>query len=83
MQKQIGNRLDAMNTRPEEIEEQSDSEDRIMENNEAEQKTERIMEHESRLKELSDSIKCNNICIVGIPEEEEEDKREQKIYLRK
>ena len=44
-----------------------------MENNEAEQKRERrIMEHKNRLGELSDSIICNNIHILGIPEEERE-----------
>ena len=29
------------------------------------------MDHENRLRELSDSIKHNNIHIIGIPEEEE------------
>ena len=42
-----------------------------MENNEAEQRKERIMGHENRLRELSDSIKCNNIHIIGISEKEE------------
>ena len=32
---------------------------------------ERMIDHESRLRELSDSIKCSNICIIGVPEEEE------------
>lgn len=41
-----------------------------MENNEDEQKRERrTMEHEKRLRELSDSIKCKNIHIIGVPEE--------------
>ena len=30
-----------------------------------------MIDHESRLRELSDSIKCSNICIIGVPEEEE------------
>ena len=30
------------------------------------------MDHKGRIRELSDSIKWNNICIIGIPEEEEE-----------
>ena len=42
-----------------------------MENNEAEQQRERtIMDHENRLREISDSIKSNNILIIGVPEEE-------------
>ena len=43
--------------------------DRIIERNEADQKRERkILDRESRLRELSDSIK-HNICIIGVPEE--------------
>ena len=66
-----------MTTRMEEEAEQiSDIEGRIMENNEAEQKRERkIMNHKSRLRELSDSIKHNNIHIIGVPEEEKWDRR--------
>lgn len=47
-----------------------------MGNNEAEQKRERILEHNNRLRELSDFMKCNNICIIGIPEEEREESAE-------
>ena len=47
-----------------------DIEDKIMENNKAEKKRERkLLDHEGRLRELSDSIKWNNICIIGVPEE--------------
>jgi len=47
-----------------------------VENNEAEQKRERkILDHKSRLRELSGSIKHSNICIIGVPEEEEWGKR--------
>ena len=54
-----------------------------MENNEAEKKKERkIPESECRLRELSDSNKCINICITRVPEGEEKEKG-QKIYLRK
>ena len=42
-----------------------DIEDKIMENNKAEQERERqIMEHKDRFKELDDSIKSKNICII-------------------
>ena len=42
-----------------------------MESNQAEQKREkRIMQCENRCREFSDSIKCNNICIKGVLEEE-------------
>jgi len=53
-----------------------------MENNKAEQKKgRRIREHENRLREFSDSIKCTNIRVIGIPEEARE--RGQKTYLKK
>ena len=54
-----------------------------MENNEAEKKSERkILGHECRLRELSDSIKQNYIHIIEVPKEEEREKG-QKVYLRK
>ena len=39
--------------------------------------------NENRLRELSDIIKRNSICISGIPEGEERERREQKAYLKK
>lgn len=73
-----------MTTRMGESEEQiSDIEDRIMENNEAEQKRERkTVDHKSWLRELHDSIKHNNICVIGVPEEEER-KRGRSFFLKK
>ena len=48
-------------------------EDKIEENNEAEKKMERkLIDHENRLRELSNSTKCNNTCVKGIPGEEEQ-----------
>ena len=46
-----------------------------MENNEAERKREtKVMDHKSRLRELSDLLKCNNIHIIGVPENENGEK---------
>ena len=43
-----------------------------MENNEAGKKRERkILDHECRLKELSETIKHDNIHIIKVPEKEE------------
>ena len=39
------------------------------------------MPHENRLRELSDSIRCNNIHIIGVPEEERE-KGAENIFLK-
>ena len=52
-----------------------------MDNNQDEQKEQRrTMKHRSRLGKLNDSIKCNNIWITGILEEE---KKREKMYLKK
>ena len=80
---EIENTLDGINSRIHEAEERTDDlEDRAMESNQAKQMRERkIMQIENSLRELSDSIKHNNIHIIGIPEEEE--RRGQKMYLKK
>ena len=52
-----------------------------MENNEAEKKRERkVMDHEGRLGELSNSLKYNNIHIKEVPEDEERQKREGSLF---
>ena len=40
------------------------------------------MQNKNRLRELSDSIKHNNIHIIGVPEKKRE-KTGKKIYLKK
>ena len=46
-----------------------------MENNEAEKKKEtKAKEHDTRIRELSDLFKRNNISIIGVPEDEEREK---------
>ena len=60
-----------------------------MENNEAEKKREmKAKEHNLQNREISDSLKRNNIRIIGVPEEEEREieegyvrKSQQKIFL--
>ena len=49
-----------------------DIEDKFMENNEAGKKREiKAKEHDLRIREISDSLKRNNITIIGVPEKEE------------
>ncbi|KAF0878760.1 LORF1 protein, partial [Crocuta crocuta] len=63
---EIGNRFDSMNTRLEEADELvSEREDKIMGHNEAKPKRENYG-IEERLGELRDTIKYNNIFIIGI-----------------
>ena len=51
-----------------------------MENNEGEQKRERIMEHENTLREFSDSINHNNIRITGVSKEEERERGAENLF---
>ena len=51
-----------------------------MENNVADKRERKIMQHENSFRELSDSIKCNNIHIIGGQEEEERGKGAVRIF---
>ena len=69
--------LEGINSRITEAEERiSDLEDRMVEFAAAEQnKEKRMKRNEDSLRDLWDNIKHNNICIIGVPEEEEERER--------
>ena len=68
--------LEGIHSRITEAEEQiSDREDRMVESTAVEQNKEKGMKrNEDSLRDLWDNIKCNNIKIIGVPEEEEEKK---------
>ncbi|KAF0881040.1 LORF1 protein, partial [Crocuta crocuta] len=70
---ELRNKMEASNARTEEAQRRiGELEDTIIEKEEAEKKREKlIQEHERRLQDMSDTIKQNNIRIIGIPEEEE------------
>ena len=58
----------------------SEVEDRIVEINETERKKEkRIKRNEDNLRDLWDNVKCLNIRIIGVPEEEDKKKDHEKI----
>ncbi|KAF0879838.1 LORF1 protein, partial [Crocuta crocuta] len=73
---EVHNEMEASNTWIEEAERRIDElEDTVLEKEEAKKKRDKlIQEHERRVQELSDTIKCNNILIIGIPEEEKRGK---------
>ena len=73
--------LDGTNSRITEAEDRiSEVEDRMMEINEAERKKEkRIKRNEDNLRDLWDNVKCPNIQIIGVPEEENKKKGHEKI----
>ena len=52
----------------------SEVEDKVEKNTQKEQEKEkRLRKNEEGLTEMQDNMKCNNICIIGIPEAEEEE----------
>ena len=58
----------------------SDVEDRMVEINEAERKKEKIIKrNEDNLRDLWENVKCPNIQIIGVPEEEDKKKDHEKI----
>ena len=58
----------------------SEVEDKMVEINEAERKKEkRIKRNEDNLRDLWDNVKCPNIQIIGVPEEEDKKKGHEKI----
>ena len=54
--------------------------DRMMEVSEAERKKEkRIKRNEDNLRDIWDDVKCCNLGIIGVPEEEDKEKDHEKI----
>ena len=77
----VKNTLDGTNSRIMEAEDRiSEVEDRVVEINESESKNEKqIKRNEDNLRDLLDSVKCPNIRIIGVPEEEDKKKDSEKI----
>ena len=77
--------MDAAAARMDEAEQRiSNIEDKLIENNKAEKKREiKAKEHDLRIREISDSLKRNNIRIIGVPEKEERQKRGRRVYVSK
>ena len=78
---EIKNTLEGTNSRIREAEDRiSEVEDRMIEINETERKKEkRIKRNEDNLRDLWDNVKCPNILIIGVPEEEDKKKDHEKI----
>ena len=77
----IKSTLEGTNSRIEAEDRISEVEDKMVEINEAERKKEkRIKANEDNLRDLWDNVKCPNIQIMGIPEEEDKKKGHEKIF---
>ena len=79
---EIKNTLAGTNSRITEAEDRiSELEDRMVEINESERKKEkRNKKNEDNLGDLQDHVKCPNIRIIGVPEEEDKKKDHEKIF---
>ena len=79
---EMKNTLEGINIRINESEEQiNDLEDRMVEISAAEQnKEKRMKRNEDSLRDFWGNIKCTNIPIIGVPEEEEKEKGPEKIF---
>ena len=77
----IKNTLVGTNSRIMEAEDRiSEVEDRTVEINETGKKKEKLIKrNEDNLRDLQDNIKCPNIRIIGVPEEEDKKKDHEKI----
>ena len=75
------NTLEGTNSRIMEEEDRiSEVEDRMVEINESERKKEKqIKRNEDNLRDLWDNVKCPNIRIIGVSEEEDKKKDHEKI----
>ena len=78
---EIKNTLEGTNSRITEAGDKiSELEDRMVEINESERKKEKqIKRNKDILRDLQDNMKCSNIRIIGVPEEEDKKKNHEKI----
>ena len=78
---EIKNTLDGTNSRITVAEYRvTEVEDRMVEMNESERKKEKLIKrNKDNLRDLQDKVKCSNIRIIGVPEEEDKKKDHEKI----
>ena len=80
----VSSTLEGINSRITEAERISDLEDRMVEFTTPEEtKEKRMKRNEDSLRDLWDNIKRNNIRIIGVPEAEERERKDQRKYLKR
>ena len=79
---ELKNTVEGMKSRLDEAEDRiSDLEDKVEKNTQKEQEKEkRFRNNEEGLREMQDNMKCNNICIIGIPEGEEKEQGIENLF---
>ena len=59
----------------------SDIEDKLMARKEAEEKREKqLRDYEKRLREINDSLRRKNLCLIGVPEDTERDRGPESVF---
>ena len=59
----------------------SDTEDKLMAKRETEEKRDRqLKDQKDRLREINDSLKKNNLCVIGFPEGAERDREPEYVF---
>ena len=59
----------------------SDIEDKLIARKEAEEKREKqLKDHEERLREINDSLRRKNLCLIGVPEGTERDRGPESVF---
>ena len=59
----------------------SDIEDKLMARKEAEEKREnQLRDHEERLREINDSLRRKNLCLIGVPEGTKRDGGPESVF---
>ena len=75
-------KLEVLTTRVNEVEEQvSDMEDKLMAKTETEENRDKqLKDHEDRLREISDSLRKKNLCLIGVPEGAKRDRGSEYVF---
>ena len=79
---ELKNTVEGMKSRLDEAEHRiSKLEDNVEKSTQKEQEKEkRLRKKEEAIREMQDNMKCNNICIIGIPEGEEEEQGIENLF---
>ena len=79
---EMQSKLHVLTARVNEVEEKvSDIEDKLVVRKEAEERREKqLKDHEERLREINNSLRRKNLCILGVPESAERDKGPESIF---
>ena len=79
---ELKNTVEGIKSRLDEAEDRiSELEDKVEKNTQNEQEKEKTFrKNEEGLREMQDNMKCNNICIKGIPEGEEEEQGLENLF---